>query len=149
MQFEPQLPGPYQYLFHGHLQTQVSDPEGTPSSTIISLTDRWNLTVSWQVHGLFVPSIGGKWQIRAYLESIGPGPELEVVNEDVIMTGGSDYSETYRIGPRIPDRPGPYRLVTVITALNLLGTPAPFAGYDEGPILQFYEGPSLPAIPPV
>jgi hypothetical protein len=33
--------------------------------------------------------------------------------------------------------------VTVLTATNLLNTPAPFAGYVEGPILQFFEGPSL------
>lgn len=149
MPFEPQLPGPYQHLFHGHIQTQVTDPDGTPASTIISMTDRWSLTVRWQVHGLFVPSIGGKWRIRAYLESIGPGPELEVARADVAMTGGSDYTETFRIGPYMPDKPGPYRLVTVITSVNLMDTPAPFAGYDEGPILQFFEGPSLPTIPPV
>lgn len=149
MPFEPQLPGPYQHLFHGHIQTQVTDPEGTPASTIISMTDRWSLTVRWQVHGLFVPSIGGKWRIRAYLESIGPGPELEVARADVAMTGGSDYTETFRIGPYMPDKPGPYRLVTVITSVNLMDTPAPFAGYDEGAILQFFEGSSLPTIPPV
>jgi hypothetical protein len=149
MPFEPSFPGPYQYLFHGHMQAQVTDPHGTPAPTIISLTDDWHLQVNWQVHGLFVPSICGTWQIRAYLESIGPGPELLVANRDVAMTGANTYSQLFFIGPNIPSDPGPYKLVTVITSLNALGTPAPFAGYDEGQVLQFYEGPSLPPVPPM
>lgn len=149
MPFEPELPGPYQYLFHGHVQTQVTDPHGTPAATIISMTDDWHLQVNWQVHGLFVPSICGTWQVRAYLESIGPGPELLVASRDISMNGQNDYSHVFLIGPNVPNRPGPYKLVTVLTSLNALGRPAPFAGYDEGPILQFYEGPSLPPTPPI
>ena len=144
MPFEPQLPGPYQALFHGHIQTQVTDPHGTPASTIISMQDDWHLQVNWQVHGMFVPSVSGTWKVRAYLESIGPGPELLVADRDIAMTGGSSYSETFFIGPNVPNEAGPYKLVTVITAENMAGGPAPFAAYDEGGILQFHEGPSLP-----
>ena len=144
MPFEPSLPGPYDVLFHGHMQAQVTDPHGTPAPTIISLTDDWHLQVSWQVHGAFVASIGGKWQIRAYLESVGPGPEVLVASRDVAMTGATNYNEIFFIGPNVPTQAGPYQLVTVLTSLNLLGTPAPFAAYEMGPILQFYQGPSLP-----
>jgi hypothetical protein len=148
MPFEPSLPGPYQFLFHGHIQTAVTDPHGTPVPTIISLTDDWHLTVNWEVHGLFVPSVGGKWIVRAYLESIGPGPEPMVAQAEIPMTGGTNYTKTFFIGPNVPSEAGPYKLVTVITSLNLLGTPAPFAAYDEGPILQFYQGQALPPVPP-
>lgn len=147
MPFEPQLPGPWQHLFSGQMQIGVTDPNGTPASTIISLTDSWNLQVSWQVTGLFVPSIGGKWLVRAFVESIGPGPELLVASADIPMTGLNNYSRVFNIGPSVPGQAGPYKLVVVITSTNLLGTPSPFAGYAEGPILQFYSGPSLPATP--
>jgi hypothetical protein len=60
------------------------------------------------------------------------------------MTGASNYSELFFIGPNVPSQPGPYQLVTVLTSLNMLGTPAPFAAYETGPVLQFYQGPSLP-----
>lgn len=156
MPFEPQLPSPYQYLFHGHIHTEVKDPHGTEPQVILSLTDEWMLVVEWQVHGLFVPSIGGKWLVDAYLESIGPADfEDLVVHREVTMTGGTDYRLEMRIPARTPIpggksiTPGAYKLVTVITALNLFGRPAPFAGYEEGPILQFFEGPSLPPYPPV
>lgn len=149
MVFEPQFPGPYQYLFHGHMQAKVSDPNGTPASTIISMTDAWKLDVSWQVHGLFVPSICGKWKITAFLESIGPGPEPILFERVVQMTGKNEYSETFLIGPGQPTEPGPYKLVVVLTSLTPAGKPAPFAGNVELPLLQFYEGPSLPPVPPV
>ena len=148
MPFEPQLPGPYQYLFHGHIQTQVSDPQGTPAATVISMTDEWHLEVTWQLHGIFVPLLCGIWHVRAYLESIGPGPELIIADEQTPMTGANNYRLLLRIPPNRPSEEGPYKLVTVITAKNQQGNPAPFAGFDEGPVLAFYSGASLPPVPP-
>lgn len=150
MPFEPQLPSAWQHLFHGHIEVNVSDPEGVPASTIISMQDTWNLLVRWQVHGLLVPSIGGTWHVRAYLESIGPGPEALIAKLDLPMTGQTDYSHTFHISPIDPAYPkqeGPYQLVVVITSSNLLGQPAPFAGYEEAGIIQLFPGPSLPQTP--
>lgn len=147
MVFEPEFPGPYQYLFHGHIQANICDPNGTPASSIISMTDAWRLEVNWQVHGVFVPSICGKWKVTAYLESLGPGPEPIIAERTIQMTGENNYSETFWIGPGLPSEPGPYKLVVTLTSLTPKGKPAPFAGYVELPILQFYEGPSLPTTP--
>jgi hypothetical protein len=144
MPFEPQFPEKWSNLFHGHIETQITDPHGIPANTIISLTDDWHLKVDWQVHGMFVPMMCGTWHVKVFLESIGPGPEIEAASADFVMTGDSDYSHTFFIGPRKPEKPGPYKLVTIITATNRKGHPSPLAGYDEGPILQFYAGESLP-----
>ena len=138
MPFEPQFPDAFSGYFHGDIQTQVSDPHGIAPTTIISMQDDWHLKVDWQVNGSLVPSICGKWHVRAYLESMGPGPEILVANRDIEFTGNSDYSETFFIGPNVPNVEGAYKLVTVITSTNKLGLPSPFAAYDEGPILQFY-----------
>jgi hypothetical protein len=143
MPFEPQFPSPFGAFFQGQFQAQVTDPHGQPAATIISMKDDWHLQVTWQVTGALVPSIGGKWQIRAYLESIGPGPEVMVANREVDITGANNYSETFFIGPNVPNIAGPYKLVTVLTSTNLLGLPAPFAAYDEGPLLQFFAGDSI------
>lgn len=143
MPFEPDFPSPFQAFFHGHLQCAVIDAHGQPANTIISMQDDWHMRVEWQVHGMLVGSIGGTWQIRAYLESIGPGNEVVLVNRNVPMTGQNNYSETFIIGPNVPNVEGPYKIVVVLTSTNLLGLPAPFAAYEEVPMLQFFPGPSL------
>lgn len=139
MPFEPQIPN---YL-SGTFNTKVTDPHGVDAGTIISMTDDWHLQVSWKVQGTLVPLVCGKWHIRAYLESIGPGPEVLVANRTIDMSGNSDYSETFFIGPNVPNREGPYKLVTVMTSTNKFGKPAPFAAYDEGPILQFFQADTI------
>jgi hypothetical protein len=143
MVFEPQFPSTYSWLFHGHLQTQVLDPHGQPASTIIAKDDDFHLKVSWQLHGTLVPALCGKWHVTAFLESIGPGPEYKVPLGDYDMDKSS-YDFEYPIHPKILNmEPGPYKLVTVITATNKFGKPMPFAAFEESPMLQVYEGESF------
>lgn len=143
MPFEPELPAPFSSFFSGTINTAVIDTFGNPASTIISMQDSWTLQVVWNLSGTLVPSIGGKWQVRAYLESLGPGPEMLIANRTVNMDGSLNYAENFVIGPGEPNTAGAYKLVTVLTSTNLLGAPAPFAAYDEGGILQFFEGHSI------
>ena len=85
MPFEVQLGS-----MHGHINTQVLDPAGVAPITIIRLTDAWQLEVNWSLHGPLVPMIDGDWRVTAYLESMGPGPEISLgtVNVD-IGSGGT------------------------------------------------------------
>ena len=144
MPFEPQFPDEFSHLFHGHIQSQMTDPHGVPASSIVSLDQDWHLQVNWQVHGALVPAIGGTWHLRAYLESIGPGPEMQVASVDVPLNGGTNYTQTFFIGPGVPGQAGAYKLVTVLTYSDILGNPGLFAGYDETGLIQFYEGPRVP-----
>ena len=145
MPFEPQFPDEFSNLFHGHIQAQATDPHGVPNSSIISMEQDWHLSVNWQVHGALVPAIGGTWHLRAYVESIGPGPEMEVASADIALDGGNNYSRTFAIGPNVPGRAGAYKLVSVLTYTDILGNPGLFAAYDEAGILQFYEGRRVPS----
>jgi hypothetical protein len=132
---------------HGHLTSVVSDPHGVSPTTVINLNHDWHLTVDWQLHGPAVPMIAGNWRVQAYLESMGPGPEIPVVSDTVsIASGGTadpfglSYHRDYIIGPNTPAEEGVYKLVTVITSESPSGTPGPFAAFEEGPLLQFYRG---------
>jgi hypothetical protein len=147
MPFEPSFPGPLQNLFHGHIQAEITDPHGSPPSTIISLTDDFHINVTWQVHGQLVPCICGKWQVRVYVESIGPGPELIIGTRDVAMTGDINYAETIIIVPGTAFPPtnealvaGVYKVVVIVTSTNLKGQPSPFAGYVELPLIHLFKG---------
>lgn len=148
--FEPTFPGQFATYFRGDIHTVISDPDGVPASNIISLRDHFTLEVSWDMIGTMVGSIGGIWHVRAYLESIGPGPEMLIASRDVKMTGQPHYHEAFNIDPdNLPDpnikkiSEGMYKLGIVLTSTNLLGKPAPFAGYEEGNILQFFESESV------
>lgn len=139
MAFEPDL-GP---LFRGDMQAVVLDPHGQQPTTIVSLKDDFHLKVSWQLYGPLVPLMAGKWKVQAFLESIGPGPEPTLFLGEYAM-GNTNYSCEQPIYPKsLLLTPGVYKLVTVITAVDSLNRPAPFAAYVEGPMLQFYEGESL------
>lgn len=38
----------------------------------------FNVTVRWEIPAPVVPTLGGSFRIRAYAESVGPGPELQI-----------------------------------------------------------------------
>ena len=130
---------------HGHISTAVLDPAGVNPRTIIKMTDPWRLRVDWSLHGPLVPMIDGDWRVTAYLESMGPGPEITLGTAVIdIGSGGTpdalglEYQHTFNLAPNTPNVAGAYKLVTVITSVSETGLPGPFAAFDEGPILQFY-----------
>lgn len=153
--FEPDLTGTIVAgLFHGHMNSVVTtDPHGRTPTSVISMQDDWHLVVEWEMHGILIQGglLSGKWLVQAVLESMGPGDDLIVAEREVdIATGGvatalgRKYTETFFIGPNVPNKPGTYWLGTVITSKGTNGVPGPFAGYFESPTLMFHEGLSLP-----
>jgi hypothetical protein len=137
MAFEPNV-APF---ITGNMATpHVHDPGLNPVS-IIRTSDAWQVHVTWDTSGLFVPLVNpaASWNISAYLESIGPGPEA------VIATGtepfgppanAHNYSKVLNIAAgAVPA--GPYKLVVVIT-LTSAGVPMPIAAFSEGPLLTFF-----------
>jgi hypothetical protein len=147
-EFEPKFPDPYKGLFSGTFGLAVTDPQGIPSDYIISMTDQFRIAVNWKLQGALVRCIGLTWTLNLFLERFGPGIDLMIWDNprEKKGQGESDFSVDESVDPRaIKDlTPGAYRLIAVLTAKDLKGGPAPFAAYCEGPILQFFAGPSLP-----
>ncbi len=133
-----------------NLSTEVTDDNGlVPDKTIIRMKDTWYLHVRWNLSGMLVGMLAGNWHVQAYLESFGPQNEPVIVDDKTVTIASGfsgdpfslSYDQPYKI-TNLPLEAGAYRLVTVITSLTPAGTPGPFAGYDEGPMLQFYEAPA-------
>jgi hypothetical protein len=144
--FEPELtPG----LYDGTIDCSVTDLEGNPSSRIISLQDDWRVDVEWTVTGTLVGMMGGKWNLVVFLERMGPGDDLTVFDLSgataIPMGGLSSFSKQHTVTPGSVTglTAGAYRIIAVLTSVNVDGTPGGFAGYDQGPILQFFEGGSI------
>ena len=56
---------------------RVIDPGGAPV-TIIDTDDTPTIRVRWSVEEPGAAVLGGRWLVRAYAESIGPGQEEQV-----------------------------------------------------------------------
>jgi len=86
--------------------------------------------------------LGGEWQLAAYVESIGPGPEQQVGPTVTIpLTGATNYSADITVAAgTLPNNPAPptsgvYKTVTVLTHTNF-GAVTDVVGIVEGPVLR-------------
>jgi len=140
MPFEPQNIPPG--FFNGSITASaVLDPAGLQPTTIIRTTDTWHVSISWVIAGIVADALAGTWQVRAFLESMGPGFEGQVgatlnINLAVDPSTPRNYTALITVPPGTPA--GPYKLVTTVTYLTPANQPGFMAGYEEGPILQFF-----------
>lgn len=136
----------------GNISAVIHDEVGVDPTTIIKAGDPWSVHIEWEMTGKNWHMIAGKWHVHVNLESIGPGPELSLV----------DFADKNCMNQPLPSPTGKYRchfdvpgdvidkdvvphqglamkLVVLLTYVDPLGHRGPIAGYWEGPILQFYE----------
>ena len=132
---------PNQFLGPGTLDVVVVDNNGAPA-TVLEASQDFTIEASWQIDAISALLLGGQWEIAAYVESIGEGPEKQIGQTEVRpLTGGTGYSATITVpANELPDNPsapvsGVYKLVTVLTHrnFNLLTNVAAVA---EGPIVR-------------
>lgn len=121
----------------------VLDPGFTPS-TIIRRNQTCRLRTNWHINGLLALGLGGSWTVKAFLESMGPGAEVQVGSETIPLSAGTPSADRKDFKSEIVVAAGSmpagvYKLVVAITYTEPGGTPGPLAAYQEGPILQFFE----------
>jgi hypothetical protein len=110
----------------------------------------WRVRVQWTVSGLCAVGLGGEWQIRVNLESMGNGFEGTLKTDTLSVNSVPpsqllNYDKTI-ILPR-PDSitdfvAGTYKLVVIITHTNTGGGVTKrtrMAGFYEGHLLEFID----------
>lgn len=142
------------------LKIEALDPSALGPAHILRLAKGWELKITLTVGGpgaaartALNPAM--RWHVLAYLESIGPqATEMLALDQNVPLLPDDDlnvppdpdkltYTRTFA-APQLgtPTATGVYKLVTVLTSEipQAGGTvaPGPFAGFEEGPMLQFY-----------
>ena len=131
----------------------------TDEPTIISTSQTWMIHVRWETRGPLNILLTGNWHLHAYLESMGPGPDVDVTDiadpdaPHVIAlapaAGVSFYSADIAVPANVVGLPagtamlqtGLYKLAVALTYIGPTGVPGPIAAYEEGPVLQFYNNP--------
>src|SRR4051794_29753117 len=135
IQFPNTLLGP------GSFSATVVDNNGAPSA-VLEAGSPFTVQAAWSISALAALLLGGEWQLAAYVESMGPGPEQQVgATVNIALTGATNYNADITVPANtLPDDVGPgqsgtYKLVTLLTHRNF-GSVTDVAAVVEGPILR-------------
>lgn len=140
---------PFGGAMTGNMMVSVSDPAAGAyaPATIIQRDHAWQINVNWTISGPAALSLGGDWQVRAFVESIGPGYEGQVGPTVPIPVASSapafvrNYNATINVpaANTIPTfNAGAYELTVLINYTNG-GVPGEIAGVEELPNFQLYD----------
>jgi hypothetical protein len=126
----------------GTLSVTVKDNNGAPASVLEADQD-FTIEAKWSIDKYSAAALGGQWELAAYVESIGAGPEKQIgTTAKVPLNGGTSYSATIKVpAGTLPDDPAPptsgvYKLVTVLLLRGPFGKVSDVAGFVEGPMLR-------------
>ena len=129
---------------------RVIDPGGAPA-TIIDTGDTPTIRVRWSVEEPGAAVLGGRWLVRAYAESIGPGQEQQLGSTRFVNVAnftpiaGPPPARGYEANVDVPagtldaesaTSSGVYKLAVIVTHENPTGAPTELAGFSEGPVIQ-------------
>jgi hypothetical protein len=137
------------FLFAGTITALQQENGGAYPESIIRTSQSWAVNVSWTTTGFVTGMIAGEWHLHLYLESIGPGADLDLIDatgaDHVIplTPGVSPVHYAVKIDVPAGTVAAPlagsvYKLVATLTYFDATGAPGPMAAFEEGPILQFY-----------
>jgi hypothetical protein len=125
----------------GTFTANVLDNNGAPS-TVLDAGQQFTIRCSWQISQLAALLMGGEFQVAAYVESIGQGPEQQV-GPTVIraLNGGTNFSADIVVPANtLPNnvpagQSGAYKLVTLLTHRNF-GRVSDVSAVVEEPVVR-------------
>ncbi|HRF48615.1 MAG TPA: hypothetical protein PLC98_13395 [Anaerolineales bacterium] len=123
---------------------QVFDSGPNPN-TVIRRSEPWSVRLDWSISGGIAPALGGDWEVKVLLESMGGGFEGQIASTTVALATVAPafnraYTTTLNIAGGVVPTDGVYKLVVAILHRNL-GVPTRMAGFEEGPFVEFYSAP--------
>lgn len=127
---------------HGTFDVELVDNNGEPS-TVLEAGKEFSIRTKWSVDPDGAGMLGGQWEVSAYAESIGHGPEKQIGDTVIVPVDGREtaYFATVTVEANtLPDDPQPpmsgiYKLVTVLMHRNF-GKITDVAAVAEGPVVR-------------
>jgi hypothetical protein len=127
--------------------TRLTVFEGAPvhENHVINLVEAWGINIDWEMAGsslLFPPYAGTHWELRLFLESIGPGGEFSLPAAPVVVPWGALaspklFTSVIAIPAGIVTTAGPYKLTFMLQLFDG-ALPLGVTGFVEGPVVVFY-----------
>src|SRR5262245_25591759 len=95
----------------GTLDATVKDNNGAPSS-VLEANQNFTIDAEWSIDQYSAATLSGQWELAAYVESIGAGPEQQVGQTEKVTLDGrfapSAYQATITVpAGTLPDNPDP------------------------------------------
>jgi hypothetical protein len=147
----PKIETPLGAIYEGEVFAGIFEGVPAREQNIIRTDQDWGVKVDWEMKGVLALFLNEEFQVRFFLESMGPGQEYQLpvplparvstLAAVLDMTVPSrTYSETITIDhTTTPIAPGTYKLTITLQLFDSsTGTPYPVAGFVEGPMVQFY-----------
>jgi hypothetical protein len=132
---------PNQTFQPGQFDIVVNDNNGVPA-TVLEAASPFTIDATWSIDPVAALLLGGQWEVAAYVESVGQGPEQQVGTTQVVpFNGAASYSATVTVpANELPNNPAPpqsgvYKLIVVLTHRNFNAV-SDIAAVAEGPFLR-------------
>ena len=130
----------------GDIDVEILDQDDDPNH-VLEITMPWKVQVDWRLFGPIAAAIGGTWEVKVFVESIGQGFEGEVGSATKALTdleAGSSvtnrkYQTIINVPANTPPNTGVYKPVVLITYKNDSGDIMAMAGFSEAPLINFYQ----------
>ncbi len=122
----------------------IIDHDGNPNR-VIDDQFPFDVTIDWTVTPPATAALlDGNWTVKAYAESMGPGPEKLIGTKVVPANGGQAYSAKITVPAGtlkadVPPDSGVYKLVVVLTYRTALNKLTVMAAFHEGPTFMLRE----------
>ena len=123
---------PFGDAFEGTISATVHEHGGEAPRTIIQTDDSWAVNVRWRTTGVGTGMITGTWHLHVFLESIGPGADLNLIDpaDHVIPLTPDDSPVDYFVhfdvpatnNPTVPLAGALYKLVVSLTYFEPTGS---------------------------
>lgn len=123
-------------------------PEGPPDTLVAS--EPCEVIINWTIPSPHSTMMGGSFELKAYVESIGPGPEMQLGTTATVpvVPGQNAYTQTIPIAANTllgegelhagVAVSGVYKIIAVLQHVN--GAPTPCSGFAEES-LKFFRSP--------
>jgi hypothetical protein len=140
----------------GDISVVVKDTDDTPNE-VLQLNKDWSVDVDWHLLGPAVTAIDGDWLLKVSMESLGEGYEGNIQGKDILdkdlppieieleaqvvdsTLTDRHWKKTVKAGPSIPNVPGVYKVVALVSYQTEWDIPLPMAGFAEADLISFYK----------
>ncbi|HRC07661.1 MAG TPA: hypothetical protein PLV41_05555 [Miltoncostaeales bacterium] len=145
-------------LFQGEFgNLAVIDPAlpGHVGNLVLDPTKPYTVRMTWELWGTDVPlylaALDPQWQVAAFAESMGPGPEIRLGSDAVLVSSGvADATKPFGMvwthdltvpAGTLPEdvggTSGVYKIVATVFLNSSIGAPGfDIAGFAEGPLVR-------------
>jgi hypothetical protein len=130
----------------GDVSVEVKDADDTPND-VLPLNKDWSVDVDWHLKGQAVDAIDGDWILLVSMESMGEGyegpihaqEEIELEAQEADSTNiDRHWKRTVKADRDIPNKPGVYKVVALVSYQTEQDHPLPMAGFAEADLISFY-----------